>query len=36
MLEMTRAGAPDQHYLAILEAAGSASQRLGSLYSRKP
>jgi hypothetical protein len=36
MLEMTRAGAPDQHYLAILEAAGSASQRLGSLFSRKP
>jgi hypothetical protein len=36
MLEMTRAGAPDQHYLAILQAAGSASQRLGSLFSRKP
>lgn len=36
MLAQTRAGAPDQHYLEILEAVGSASQRLSSLFSRKP
>ena len=36
MLAATRAGAPDQHYLAILKAAGSVSPRLGSLFSRKP
>jgi hypothetical protein len=36
MLNAARAGAPDQHYLDILNAAGSASQRLGSLFSRKP
>jgi hypothetical protein len=36
LLEQTRAGAPDQHYLSILNAVGSASQRLGSLFSRKP
>ena len=36
MLEQTRAGAPDQHYVDILRAVGSASQRLGSLFSRKP
>jgi hypothetical protein len=35
-LSATRAGAPDQHYLEILKAAGSASQRIGSLFSRKP
>ena len=35
-LNATRAGAPDQHYLEILKAAGSASQRIGSLFSRKP
>jgi hypothetical protein len=36
MVERTRAGAPDQHYLRILEAVGSSSQRLSSLFSRKP
>ena len=36
MLAQTRAGAPDQHYLEILKAVGSASQRLSSLFSRKP
>ena len=36
MLTQTRAGAPDQHYLDILKAVGSASQRLSSLFSRKP
>jgi len=36
MLAQTRAGAPDQHYLEILNAVGSASQRLSSLFSRKP
>lgn len=36
MLAQTRAGAPDQHYLDILKAVGSASQRLSSLFSRKP
>jgi hypothetical protein len=36
MLEQTRAGAPDQHYTDILNAVGSASQRLSSLFSRKP
>lgn len=36
MLEKTRDGAPDQHYLEILKAVGSASQRLSSLFSRKP
>lgn len=36
VLEQTRAGAPDQHYLDILKAVGSASQRLSSLFSRKP
>ena len=36
MLEQTRAGAPDQHHVDILKAVGSASQRLGSLFSRKP
>lgn len=35
-LNAARAGAPDQHYLDILKAAGSASQRIGSLFSRKP
>lgn len=35
-LNAARAGAPDQHYLEILKAAGSASQRIGSLFSRKP
>jgi len=35
-LNATRAGAPDQHYLEILKAAGSASQRISSLFSRKP
>ena len=35
-LNTARAGAPDQHYLEILKAAGSASQRIGSLFSRKP
>jgi hypothetical protein len=35
-LNAARAGAPDQHYLDILKAAGSASQRLSSLFSRKP
>jgi hypothetical protein len=36
MLKQTRAGAPDQHYLDILKAVGSSSQRLSSLFSRKP
>ena len=36
MLEQTRAGAPDQHYTEILKAVGSSSQRLSSLFSRKP
>lgn len=36
MVEKTRAGAPDQHYTDILDAVGSASQRLSSLFSRKP
>lgn len=36
MAERTQAGAPDQHYLEILKAAGSESQRIGSLFSRKP
>ena len=36
MFEQTRAGAPDQHYLDILKAVGSSSQRLSSLFSRKP
>lgn len=36
VLEQTRAGAPDQHYLDILKAVGSSSQRLSSLFSRKP
>ncbi len=36
MLAQTRAGAPDQHYTEILKAVGSASQRLSSLFSRKP
>ena len=36
MLAQTRAGAPDQHYLEILNAVGSASQRLSSLFSRSP
>ena len=35
-LNAARAGAPDQHYLEILKAAGSTSQRMGSLFSRKP
>lgn len=36
MLEQTRAGAPDQHYLDILKAAQSSSTKLGNLFSRKP
>lgn len=36
MLAQTRAGAPDQHHANILKAVGSASQRLSSLFSRKP
>lgn len=36
MLAQTRAGAPDQHYIQILKSVGSASQRLSSLFSRKP
>ena len=36
MLAQTRAGAPDQHHVEILKAVGSASQRLNSLFSRKP
>ena len=36
MLMQTQAGAPDQHYSDILNAVGSASQRLSSLFSRKP
>ena len=35
-LNAARAGAPDQHYIEILKAAGSASQRISSLFSRKP
>jgi hypothetical protein len=36
MVAQTRDGAPDQHYTDILNAVGSASQRLSSLFSRKP
>ena len=36
MLMQTQAGAPEQHYTDILNAVGSASQRLSSLFSRKP
>ena len=36
MLARTREGAPDQHFLDIIDAVGSASQRLSSLFSRKP
>jgi hypothetical protein len=36
MLAQTRAGAPDQHHVDILEAVGSSCQRLSSLFSRKP
>ena len=36
MMEKTRDGAVDQHYLEILKAAGSSSQRLSSLFRRKP
>lgn len=36
MLTQTQAGAPDQHYSDILNAVGSASPRLSSLFSRKP
>lgn len=36
MMMQTQAGAPDQHYGEILNAVGSASQRLSSLFSRKP
>jgi hypothetical protein len=36
MLAQTRAGAPDQHHVDILKAVGSSSQRLSSLFSRKP
>jgi hypothetical protein len=36
MVARTRAGTPDQHYLSILGAVGSSSQRLSSLFSRKP
>ena len=36
MMTQTRAGAPDQHYSGILNAVGSASQRLSSLFSRRP
>jgi hypothetical protein len=36
MLLQTQAGAPDQHYSDILNAVGSASQRLSSLFSRRP
>lgn len=36
MFERTRAGAPDQHHLKILEAAGASSTKLGNLFSRKP
>ena len=36
MLAQTRDGAPDQHYGNILNAVGSSSQRLSSLFSRKP
>jgi hypothetical protein len=36
MLAQTRDGVPDQHFLDIIEAVGSASQRLSSLFSRKP
>ena len=36
MVQQTRAGAPDQHYVEILGSVGSSSQRLSSLFSRKP
>lgn len=36
MLAQARAGAPDQHYTQILKSVGSSSQRLSSLFSRKP
>jgi len=36
MLARTRGGAPEQHYTAILKSVGSSSQRLSSLFSRKP
>ncbi len=36
MMRQTCGGAPDQHYTEILKAVGSASQRLSSLFSRKP
>jgi hypothetical protein len=36
VLDQTRAGAPDQHHVDILKAVGSSSQRLNSLFSRKP
>ena len=36
MLTQTQAGAPDQHYSDILNAVGSSSPRLSSLFSRKP
>ncbi|MBL4543443.1 MAG: hypothetical protein JKP97_16890 [Rhodobacteraceae bacterium] len=36
MMAQTQAGAPDQHHSDILNAVGSASQRLSSLFSRKP
>ena len=36
MVERTRGGAPDQHHLEILEAAGASSTKLGNLFSRKP
>ena len=36
MLEQTRTGVPDQHYIEILKSVGSSSQRLSSLFSRKP
>lgn len=36
VMTQTRDGAPDQHCSDILNAVGSASQRLSSLFSRKP
>jgi len=36
VFEQTRAGAPDQHHVDIRKAVGSSSQRLHSLFSRKP
>lgn len=36
MFERTRAGAPDQHHLKILEAARTSSTKLANLFSRKP